>query len=90
MSRDSDEMWRLAGRYSAVGIELAVSVTLGTIGGAWLDRKLGTDPWLLWFGIIVGIGAATRVILRVVRDYRRRPGSSPVGKVDETPRGKLR
>ena len=63
MSRDSDHMWRLAGRYSAVA--------LGTLGGVWLDKKLGTTPWLFWFGLAVGVGAAVRAILRVVREFKR-------------------
>ena len=71
MSRDSDHMWRLAGRYSAVGIEMAAAVALGTLGGVWLDKKLGTTPWLFWFGLAVGVGAAVRAILRVVREFKR-------------------
>jgi F0F1-type ATP synthase assembly protein I len=64
-------MWRLAGRYSAVGIEMAAAVAIGTIGGQWLDRTLGTTPWLFWFGLTVGIGAAVRAVLRVVREFKR-------------------
>jgi len=67
MSRDSERMWQLAGRYSAVGIEMAIAVTLGSLGGHWLDTKLGTSPYLLLFGIVVGIGAAALTVVRVVR-----------------------
>jgi ATP synthase protein I len=63
-------MWKLAGRYSAVGIEIAVAVLLGVLGGRWLDGKLGTTPWLFWIGMIVGVGAAVRAVLRVVRDTK--------------------
>jgi len=64
-------MWRLAGRYSAIGIEMCAAVAFGTLGGVWLDGKLGTTPWLFWIGLVVGIGAATRAVLRVVRDFKR-------------------
>lgn len=71
MSRESEHMWRLAGRYSAVGIEMAAAVALGTIGGVWLDSKLHTAPWLFWFGLVVGVGAAVRTVVRIVRDFKR-------------------
>ena len=68
MSReDSRRMWMLAGRYSAVGIEMAAALAFGTIGGGWLDKKLGTEPVCLWIGIVVGRGAATTTIFRIIR-----------------------
>lgn len=63
-------MWKLASRYSAVGIEMSASVAIGTLGGWWLDGKLGTEPYLFWFGLVVGTGAATKAIVRVVKTTR--------------------
>jgi ATP synthase protein I len=60
-------MWKLAGRYSAVGIEMAVAVAMGSLGGVWLDRKLGTRPYLFLLGLMIGVGAAVRTVVRVVR-----------------------
>lgn len=71
MSRETERMWRLAGRYSAIGIEMAAAVAFGALAGSWLDRKFGTEPWLVIFGLIVGTGAAVLAILRVVRDFKR-------------------
>ena len=70
-------MWRLAGRYSAIGIEMAAAVVFGTLGGVWLDKKLGTAPWLFWFGLVIGIGAATRAVVRVVREFKKQSRSRP-------------
>jgi ATP synthase protein I len=67
---DQEHMWRLAGRYSAIGIEIAASVAFGTFGGIWLDRHLGTSPLFLILGLIVGTGAAVVGVLRVVRSAR--------------------
>jgi ATP synthase protein I len=64
---ERERMWRLAGRYASVGIEIAVSVAIGTFGGMWLDTKLGTEPVLFWIGIGIGVGAAVRTVVRVVR-----------------------
>ena len=60
-------MWRLAGRYSAVGIEMSAAVAIGAIGGDWLDHRWGTEPYLFWFGVIIGMGAAVRAIMRIAK-----------------------
>ena len=66
-NRDAQRMWQLAARYSSVGIEMALSVAVGTLGGRWLDTKLETEPYLFWFGLVVGIGAATKAVVRIAR-----------------------
>lgn len=64
-------MWRLAGKYSATGIEMAMSVAVGAIGGRWLDTQFETEPWLLTAGILIGFWLATRTVIRVVKQYQR-------------------
>ena len=67
-------MWRIAGTTGAVGIEIAVAIFIGYLGGRFLDRKLGTDPWISYAGLLAGIGAAVKALLRVIRSYRRAVG----------------
>jgi F0F1-type ATP synthase assembly protein I len=50
---------------------MAAAVAIGALGGRWLDGKLGTEPYLMWLGLGVGIGAAVRAVVRVVQAYRR-------------------
>ena len=64
-------MWAIAAKYSGVGIEMTTAVAIGTITGGWLDKKFGTTPYLFWFGVLVGFGAATQAVLRVLRDLRQ-------------------
>ena len=64
-------MWRIAGNTGAVGIEIAVAIIIGYLGGRFLDRKLGTEPWISYAGLLAGIGAAIKALLRVIRTYRR-------------------
>ena len=64
-------MWKLAGTYSAVGIEISAAVLIGAIGGHWLDGKFDTAPYLMWFGLIVGLGAAVKAIARTIKSYKR-------------------
>ncbi len=62
---------RTRGMYSAlsassVGLELGVSVLLGLLGGMWLDSKAGTEPWLMLLGLVLGLIAGFRGVLRAV------------------------
>ena len=72
-------MWRIAGTTGAVGIEIALCVCIGYFGGSFLDKKLGTTPWISYFGLAAGIGAAIRALVRVVRRYRRDLEKEPDG-----------
>ena len=45
------------GRYSGLGLQLAGSVLLFLAAGRWLDKRIGTDPYLTVLGAFVG-GAA--------------------------------
>jgi ATP synthase protein I len=65
------KMWRLAGSTSAVGIEIAAAIAIGYFGGHYLDRKFGTQPWLMYLGLLAGVGAAINALMRVTRAYRR-------------------
>jgi F0F1-type ATP synthase assembly protein I len=64
-------MWAIAATTGAVGLEIAVAIGIGYLGGQYLDRKLGTAPWLMWVGFLAGVGAAVKALVRVVRSYKR-------------------
>ncbi|MDH3726603.1 MAG: AtpZ/AtpI family protein [Myxococcales bacterium] len=59
-----------AGRVSTVGLELALSIALGLLGGRWLDSKLGTEPWLQWIGFALGLAAGAMSLYTVTRSMR--------------------
>jgi ATP synthase protein I len=42
------------GDLAGVGLQFAGSIILFLLLGMWLDRKLGTDPWLLIVGVFTG------------------------------------
>jgi len=44
-----------AGRGMSMGIELAVAILGLTFAGVWLDGKLGTKPWLMLLGLVLGM-----------------------------------
>ncbi len=57
---------------AGAGIQFAGALIAGLYGGQWLDRRFGTAPVFLYFGVAAGaIGGMTtlyRQLLRVQRD----------------------
>jgi ATP synthase protein I len=54
----SDRRWvRQLGVLSGVGLTLVISTFLGFGGGYVLDRWLGTAPWLMLVGLLLGIAS---------------------------------
>jgi ATP synthase protein I len=42
-------------------------VVVGCLLGYWLDVKLGSSPWLTLLGLILGLAAGIREILRMLK-----------------------
>jgi len=56
MTRESGTTWAQSfGPYLTMGIQLALAVVVFFFVGRWLDGKLGTAPWLMLAGLLVGI-----------------------------------
>jgi F0F1-type ATP synthase assembly protein I len=54
-----------SGPMATAGIELGMIFAVLALGGWWIDRKLGTSPWLLLLGCFIGIvGGLYRLIKR--------------------------
>jgi ATP synthase protein I len=59
------------GVYSVVGITLVISTVLGLVGGYYLDRWLGSTPWLTLIGLLFGIAAGFVNLFRTVAAGRQ-------------------
>ncbi|MBC8055244.1 MAG: AtpZ/AtpI family protein [Rhizobiales bacterium] len=76
-ARDADairaEATRTAGTAMGIGFrigtELVVGVVIGAGGGYALDRWLGTAPWLMILGLVVGFAAGLRNVFRLTAEY---------------------
>ena len=55
-----------AGGYAAAGLEFALVLVLFAFAGQWLDRRLGTAPWLLTLSIFLGGGGAFYGMVRAL------------------------
>jgi ATP synthase protein I len=62
---DKDEVNRKSGLAYAAALSLFASVVSGLIAGWLLDRWLGTGPWLLVVGIVLGAAAGFYEFIRI-------------------------
>lgn len=61
-----------AAAYAGLGLQFALAILLFTFVGQWLDRRLGTEPWLLLVGVFTGAGGGFYSIYRrLMADLRR-------------------
>jgi F0F1-type ATP synthase assembly protein I len=53
---------------STISMEIAATVTLGFLGGRYLDRHFGTEPWIMVTGVLLGVALG---ILGIVQTLER-------------------
>jgi F0F1-type ATP synthase assembly protein I len=63
--------WKHAVGYGTVGLEFALSILVGLLGGQWLDKKLGTGGWLTLIGAAFGLAAGCRSVWRTFKRAQR-------------------
>ena len=51
---------------------VALMMVLPAGAGYWVDKRLGTDPWLLVFGAVGGLVIGMMQLLRMVDGLRRK------------------
>jgi F0F1-type ATP synthase assembly protein I len=61
-----------AARLASIGLEMGIAVGLGFGAGYWLDRELGTDPYLTLVCLLFGIAAAFLGLIRTARQVQAR------------------
>jgi ATP synthase protein I len=66
------EYRRVMYQYSFIGIELGVAVAIGVLLGRWLDEKWGTAPWMMLAGVALGLTAAGKDLVRLVRRAKKK------------------
>jgi len=64
VDNDKEEINRKSGLAYAAAFSLFASVVAGLLGGWLLDRWLGTKPWLLVAGIVLGAAAGFYEFIR--------------------------
>jgi F0F1-type ATP synthase assembly protein I len=60
------QKWQTAIRLIGVGWYIALSIAGGTLGGLWLDSKLGTKPVFIISGLFIGMIVAFYGVYRMI------------------------
>lgn len=60
---------KLMGIYMTIPFILGVTPIIGWAIGSWLDKRLGTDPFLMYLLLIIGFIAGVREFYRIVKKY---------------------
>ncbi|HMA66976.1 MAG TPA: AtpZ/AtpI family protein [Desulfosalsimonadaceae bacterium] len=71
MKKETRQMVRELGWYSALGFSVALSVFIGLFIGLFLDKVFGTTPWLMFVFLVFGIIAGFNNILLAIKKVNR-------------------
>ena len=63
--------FRRFGELSTVALTLPSSIAIGLFMGYFLDKWLGTDPWLLLLFLVFGIASGLLSLFRGLRKLER-------------------
>lgn len=72
--KPSDPFLIAFGIYGAVGFQLAATVVGGLFLGSWLDKRLGTLPWLTITGLVIGSVGGFYNLIRIL-NWKQTRGS---------------
>lgn len=68
---------RMIGQLSTIGLAFVFALVMGFGGGYWLDRRLGTTPWLSLLGFAAGLAAGVLNVVRTMKAVSAPPGGPP-------------
>jgi ATP synthase protein I len=72
---------------SSIGISMVIAIFGSLFLGVWLDRKLGTDPYLTLLFLLMGIVAGFRnMVLLIKRSFKDKQQPVATGVPDEANR----
>lgn len=57
---------------STLGFEFIFAVLIPGAVGWWIDRKLGSTPWVMIAGGLFGFGAGFFLLMRAVKESARK------------------
>ena len=52
--------------FAGIGLQFALTLVVFALVGIWLDKKLGSSPWLLLIGVLGGAGLGFWSMIRKV------------------------
>jgi F0F1-type ATP synthase assembly protein I len=58
--------------FAGIGLQFALTIAVFSFAGVWLDRRLGTSPWLLLICVFVGAAGGFFSMFRKITAAQRR------------------
>lgn len=72
MAEDNKQLFKSLGFLSSVGISMVAATFIGLAMGYYLDKWLGTSPWLTLIFLLLGIVSGFRnIYILTSRELRR-------------------
>ena len=72
MVKQDDYSWmRKAGQASSVGLVFVAATFIGYFFGSWLDRRFGTEPWLMLVFTLLGIVAGFVEMIKIAQQLSK-------------------
>lgn len=59
--------FRRLAELSSTALVLPSSIAIGLFFGYWLDKRLGTEPWLLLVFMLLGVVSGLLSLFRIIR-----------------------
>ncbi|MFQ5570781.1 MAG: AtpZ/AtpI family protein [Rhodothermales bacterium] len=69
--------FREASPYLGLGMQLALTMAFFVVGGYLLDRWLGTTPWLVIAGAVLGMVAVFVHLFRIASELNKKSNAGP-------------
>lgn len=67
-------------QFAGVGLQFALTIVVFAFAGIWLDKHLGTSPWLVILGVFIGAAAGFFSIYRQLMNAGRRRNDEGTGR----------
>jgi len=67
-------LYTIYGVYASAGLQLAAVVVAGLVIGNYFDEKLGSSPWCVLTGTIVGTVGGFANFIRIMKWQQKRMG----------------
>jgi len=72
MENKNNQQWSALGFVWELGYSIVIPLVLFALGGRWLDKKLGTSPWLLLIGLAIAIALTSIVVYhKVLSEFKK-------------------
>jgi len=68
----NEKPWSALGFAWELGYSIAVPLVIFALAGRLLDKKLGTSPWLLLFGLLLAITSSSYIVYKKTIDVMKK------------------